>query len=70
MPGIWCVDEPAQNIHDPSQYLRSLFGLTTINPLETAGLRKILHILAVSLGILQILSFILTHLFRALLLFS
>ena len=31
-------------------YLRSLFSLTSINPLETAGLGKILNIFVASMG--------------------
>ena len=34
-------------------YLRSGFNLTTINPLETAGLGEMLHIFATSTGMLQ-----------------
>ena len=34
-------------------YFRSCFILTTINPLETAGLDKILDIFAASIGTLQ-----------------
>ena len=39
-------------------YLRSRFSLTKINPLETAGLGKILHKFAISIGTLQILCLI------------
>ena len=41
--------------HTGPLYLRSLFSLTTINPLGTAGLEKIFHILAASMGMLQML---------------
>ena len=51
-------------------YLRSLFSLTTANPLETASLDKILHVFAASMRMLQMLSLILKiHLFNVLLLF-
>ena len=51
-------------------YLRSLFSLTTTNPLETASLDKILHVFAASMRMLQMLSLILKiHLFNVLLLF-
>ena len=39
-------------------YSRSRFSLTKINPLETAGLGKILHKFAISIGTLQILCLI------------
>ena len=35
--------------------LKSRFNLTTINPLEPAGLGKILHIFATSMGALEML---------------
>ena len=41
-----------------SWYLRSRFNLTTVNPLETAGLGKIFHIFAASIGLLQVLPLI------------
>ena len=41
--------------------LRYRFNLTTINPLETAGLGKILHILVASTGMLQMLPLILVN---------
>ena len=43
-------------------YIRSRFNLMTINPLETVGLRKMLHIFAVSRGTLQMFSLILENL--------
>ena len=36
-------------------YLKPRFNLTTINPLEPAGLGKILHIFATSMGALEML---------------
>ena len=42
--------------------LMSRFYVSIINPLETAGFIKIFHIFADSMGILQILSFILENL--------
>ena len=42
-------------------YLRSLFSLTTTNPLETASLDKILHIFAASMRMLQMFSLILKN---------
>ena len=42
-------------------YSRSLFSLTTINPLETAGLGKKLHIFPASAGMLQMLPLILKN---------
>ena len=43
-------------------YLRSLFSVTTINPLENVGLGKILHIFAALMGMLQMLPLILDNL--------
>ena len=43
MLGIQPVDKLIQNIHE-SMYLRSCLNLTTINPSETAGFKKIFHI--------------------------
>ena len=42
-------------------YLRTLFNLTTINPLETADLGKILHTFVASMGTLQMLPLILEN---------
>ena len=42
-------------------YLRFRFSLTTINPLEIAGLGKILHIFAASIGVLKMLPLILEN---------
>ena len=42
-------------------YFRSRYNLTTINPLETAGLGRILHTFAGSMSILQILPLILEN---------
>ena len=42
-------------------YLRSLYSLTTITPLETAGLSKILHIFGAYIGTLQMLPLILIN---------
>ena len=42
-------------------YLRSRFDFTTINPFESASLGKILHIFAVSMGILHLLPLIFTN---------
>ena len=42
-------------------HLRSRFNLTTINPLETAGLGKIFHIFVASEGMLQMLPLILEN---------
>ena len=59
MTGIQCVDELAQNMHDP--VFKILFSLTIINPLETVANGKILHVFAVSMGMLQMLPLILQN---------
>lgn len=53
-----CVDKLVQNIRDP--YIQDLVLITT-NPLKTADLLKMLHIFAVSTGILLIIPLILQN---------
>ena len=71
MLGIQPVDKLVQNIHE-SMYLRPCLNLTTINPSETAGFKKIFHIFEDSMRNLQMFSLVLenTIFFHTLLLFS